>query len=126
MTLKWYGIEVLAKIRGDLDDMLFEGAKVIQEAAQAKAPVGRTGRLKRGIYAASATRSNYQQVDKIDREAKPTKGAALIGSGIWYGRLVEYGTAKTRARPFMRSALDENKDKAVQKMADYLKKQMDG
>jgi len=107
-----------------LDDALFEGAKVVQEAAIARAPK-RSGRLKRGIYAASFTKSNYKKVGKTNRGIKPKRGTAIIASGTWYGRLLEYGTKKMAAKPFLRPALDEAKDKAIETTVEYLRKKLD-
>lgn len=126
MSVNWRGDELLALIRDNLDDALFEGAKVIQEAAQAKAPLGKTHRLRRGIYAASATKNNYVKVGKTDRRIKPTKGTAIIASGAFYGGWVEYGTRKMAARPYLRPALDEKKNEAIETAAKYLKSKIDG
>ena len=124
-SVVWHGDELLALLREHLDDALFEGAKVIQEAAQSRAPVGKTKKLRASIYAASFTKNNYKKTGKTDRRIKPKKGTAVIAAGAFYAGWVEYGTRKMHARPFLRPALDENKNEAMKKVADYLKTKLD-
>jgi HK97 gp10 family phage protein len=86
------------------------GARVIAAAARSKAPV-RTGTLKKSIRVFD------------DMEAKRAGGAirtAYAGTRVFYGRLVEFGTQFIPAQSFLRAALDESAQQAVDKMADNL------
>lgn len=121
----WYGDDILNTIGGNLGDALFQGAKIVQEAAQSKAPAGSTGRLKRGIYAASATKNNYVKIGKRNRRKKVKDGEAIVASGAFYGGFVEYGTAKNKAKPYLRPALDETGGRALEVAAAYLTKELD-
>lgn len=47
------------------------------------------------------------------------------GGDTWYWRLLEFGTSKMRAQPFMRPALSDNIDAATNAVADELSKQLD-
>lgn len=53
-----------------------------------------------------------RRVAKITGEFKG-KGAGNPGGDTWYWRLVEFGTEHSKARPFMRPALENNTDKAT-------------
>ena len=120
----WYGEELLKLVAEHVDDGMFEGAKVIQEVAKEKAPRA-SGKLERHIYAASASKHNYKKAGKRNRRIQPPHGAAIVASGAWYGRLLEYGTAKMSAKPFLRPALDEAGTEAIEKIIEYLKSKID-
>lgn len=47
------------------------------------------------------------------------------GGDTWYWRLLEFGTSKMRARPFMRRALMENQAKVMDVAQDELSKAID-
>ena len=86
-----------------------EGATVITEEARRLAPRD-TGALAEGITA---------QPGRIQQ------GRAQINIGIgkaeWYGELVELGTEKMAAHPFLRPALDTKSDEAAGVVGDALR-----
>lgn len=47
------------------------------------------------------------------------------GGDTYYWRFHEFGTRHMPARPFLRPAIDENKEAAVDKFAEVMKKQID-
>lgn len=86
------------------------GARVIAATARAKVPV-RTGRLKKSLRIFD------------DRELSRLRGserAAYAGTREPYGHLVEFGTAHSAAKPFLRPALDEAGQAAIDRMTDNL------
>lgn len=103
------------------------GAVVIRNAAQQKVPV-LTGNLKKNIIVkripkgeASLTSEHIVTV----RQGKLTKKQRAAGLGdAFYGRFVEYGTARMPAQPFLRPAYDQNKEKAVQAIKDRIEKRL--
>ncbi|MNY41310.1 hypothetical protein D3C86_1761160 [compost metagenome] len=44
---------------------------------------------------------------------------------FFYAHFVEYGTSKMAAKPFMRPAYDQNKEKAVQAIKDRISKRLE-
>lgn len=47
------------------------------------------------------------------------------GGATWYWRLLEFGTEKMQARPFMRPALEQNIDRATGQFVLHFKKAID-
>ncbi|MDP9991967.1 HK97 gp10 family phage protein [Variovorax boronicumulans] len=101
------------------------GAVVIRNAAQAKVPVD-TGNLKKNIIvkrlpkgeSAGLTSEHIVTV----RKGKLTKKQKSTGlKDAYYGQFIEFGTVKAPARPFLRPAFDQNKEKAV----DAIKSRID-
>ncbi|HKX36646.1 MAG TPA: HK97-gp10 family putative phage morphogenesis protein [Rhizorhapis sp.] len=103
--------ELGGKIAGRLGtNAVRAGARVIAAAARQKVPV-RTGRLKKSIRIFD------------DRELSLAKGserAAYAGTREPYAHLVEFGTAHSAAKPFLRPALDESAQDALDKLTDNL------
>lgn len=104
------------------------GAVVIRKAAQQKVPVD-TGNLKKNIIVKRLPKGETPMTSEhivTVRQGKLTEKQK--GSGIqdaFYGRFVEYGTAKMPARPYMRPAYDENKEKAVEAIKDRIRARLD-
>ncbi len=80
------------------------GALMIESGAKRRAPV-RTGFLRASIRAQEAT----------PQEAEVTVGAE-------YGRFVEYGTSRQRARPYLRPTLNEDRQTIVRAVAETLRR----
>jgi HK97 gp10 family phage protein len=99
------------------------GAVVIRKAAQSKVAVD-TGNLKKSIIVKRLPKGETQLTSEhivTVRKGKVTakqKGAGL--KDAFYGRFVEFGTAKMPARPYLRPAYDENKQKAVEAIKDRI------
>lgn len=84
------------------------GAKVVLDAAKLKVPV-RTGRLKKSLSIKKNTAAfkNYGSV----KYAVGANLSARKGTTAPHAHLVEFGTVKTAAKPFLRPALEENREK---------------
>lgn len=101
------------------------GGKIVKEAAEAGAEVIRTeaSRLAprdTGLLAESQTdRPHRLQIGRSQIDIGPSKDA-------WYGRLLELGTKKMSAKPFLRPALDARKDEAIAAVRDVLKRLLHG
>lgn len=89
-----------------------DGADLIERSAREKVPI-RTGLLKRSIdtevEVASATRASINiGYDKL----------------AWYGHMVEGGTLRAPAKPFLRPSLDENQGRVVALIMAKLKREV--
>lgn len=83
------------------------GIKISGDAIT-RAPVD-TGRLKGSLsYATRGERSGNQ--DGVSQPSSPYQ--VWIGSNVGYAPYVEYGTAKSKAQPYLRPALDRNRKNA--------------
>ena len=74
------------------------GARVVARRAKQLAPVSATGDLKQSIKA----------MRDPDWRTQSGRKVALAGSKLFYSSLVEFGTAHTAARPFLRPAADSS------------------
>lgn len=103
------------------------GAVVIRNAAQQKVPVD-TGNLKKNIIVKRLPKGESSLTSEhivTVRQGKLTKKQKDKGlQDAYYGKFVEYGTAKMPARPYMRPAFDQNKEKAVQAIKDRIEKRL--
>lgn len=59
---------------------------------------------------------------KFATTRKGKKSATATGSATWYWRLVEFGTQKMPARPFMRPALANNVSRVIDSIAQNVDK----
>lgn len=104
------------------------GAVVIRNAAQAKVPVD-TGNLKKNIIVKRLPKGESSLTSEhivTVRQGKLTKKQKDKGlEDAYYGKFVEYGTAKMPARPYLRPAFDQNKEKAVEAIKDRIKKRIE-
>jgi HK97 gp10 family phage protein len=106
-----------------VEPVMMEGAKVIADAARAKAPKGPTGNLKRSVKSKFLKQiSNYPRsaAAAVDRKIAP------------HAHLIEYGTKpriqKTTGRytgigpahPFFRPAVDANRSRIYTQIRDKL------
>lgn len=105
-VVTWYGDELIAKLKENEEDALFEGAEALIKEAASRAP-NRSGLLARSGYVASTTKSTWRK-HKLHRKPKPpkTEGVVVAGFAAFYAHMVERGTSKAKARPFLRPALD--------------------
>lgn len=110
VEVKWYGDDLLKKIREGTPDGLFEGAQMLVEAAAAKAP-RMTGNLAESAYVVTNKRSTYKKDKRHKKEVKVKEGQAAAAFAIFYAGFVEFGTKHKAARPFLRPAMDELKNK---------------
>lgn len=114
------------------------GGRAIQQEAKRRAPVD-TGRLRRAIYLKQIREKSgmYQQTlyvgvlmgkahrtDKRTRRVNGQKVTETVDQDAWYGVLIEYGTSKMAARPFMRPAWETKKGDALVALTDYMKQRL--
>lgn len=107
----WHGDKLLTIIRDATPDALFAGAEELIEAAAAKAPK-RSGDLASSGYVSSTEKSTYKRLNTNRKETKPLNEMTVVAGfadfkAAWY----ELGAENTAARPYLRPALDELKDK---------------
>lgn len=108
--VKWYGDKLLADLRRETPDALYEVALKYVEMAAARAPKRpHGGALAKSGYAAVENKSTYQSNKIHNKERKPPKGGAVAGFAAFYAKFIEFGKPNTTAQPFMRTTLDEAK-----------------
>lgn len=101
-------LELSTDVAGRLgENSVRAGARVIAAEARQRVPV-ETGELKKSIRMFS------------ERNRKAGERTAYAGTRLFYGRFVEFGTVHQSAKPFLRPALDEGGQRAVDKMTDNL------
>jgi HK97 gp10 family phage protein len=89
---------------------LREAGEIVRQAIKQEAPQ-RTGTLKKSIETSGVkTKDGVKHV-----EVGPDKEG-------WYGKFVEFGTVKMEANPFMARGYENSKDRAVDKIAEELRK----
>jgi len=107
-ALKDFGPKVASRLG---DRALRAAARPIIKDAKLRVPV-RTGELRRSITAVTASRGRRDNQRQVQIGFKrPTSARA---------HLVEFGTSKMAAQPFMRPALDTQAAAALQAMAETL------
>lgn len=92
IDIKWYGNEVNGTVDAAIEQFLETAALIVQGDAINRCPVD-TGHLRQSITK-----------EVKDKEAR-------IGTNVHYAPYVELGTVKMKAQPYLRPALDENKNK---------------
>lgn len=97
-----------------LERALVSGALIVQNDAKIKAPY-LTGNLRRSIHIGghadlAPDRTAITQITGIVPEPKhaPAGVTVYVGTDVEYGPILEYGSGRRTARPFLRPALDEN------------------
>jgi HK97 gp10 family phage protein len=110
LTVKWFGDKLVEQINTATPDALFDGGQMLVDAAASRAPRN-SGDLALSGYVATEEKTTYRRRKLHSKQAKVPKGGAVAGFAAFYARFVEYGTIKTRAKPFLRPALDELKEK---------------
>lgn len=88
-----------------------QAARIIRDQAKATNPDD-TGATDRALYAKliKEKSGDHQATYYVGVRSRGKKSA-------WYWRLVEFGTAKMRARPFLRPAFESKKNEAVEIIA---------
>lgn len=108
--LTWNGDELLKQVKEATPEALFEAAQLLAETAAGRAP-RRSGDLADSAYAAGAGKSTYRGKPTYRKEIKPPEGGAVAAFASFYARFHELGTRKLSARPYMRPAFDELKER---------------
>jgi HK97 gp10 family phage protein len=108
-----------------LDEAIFAIGEMILESAKARISRNPTGRLKRSGYVSTLTKSNYIKRRGHKKERKPTKsGEVIIAFSANHSHLLEFGTKKMGAKPYIRPALDELKSQLGDKFAVEMTKSL--
>ncbi len=98
-------IELLEEMGAAASQILAQAAevagKIVLEDAKRRCPVD-TGALKASLH----IEQGKSKKPDIKQEVK-----ILTGKKEYYGTFVELGTSRQAAKPFLRPAVDENKDK---------------
>jgi HK97 gp10 family phage protein len=85
------------------------GGKIALSDAKRRCPVGKTGNLKSNLKLETGKKTSTKAFVKV-----------LPGKDEYYGTFVELGTKKQPAQPFLRPAVDENKEKISEKVTSEL------
>jgi HK97 gp10 family phage protein len=105
--------------------MLRAGAKPIKDAAVQNAPTGKRTYVRKSkkYGVVTVTPGNLKAAISVVMRKDKTTGDPLVlvrvkqgpkeAHDAWYGRFVEWGTSRMGARPFMRPALVEKADEAI-------------
>ena len=129
-TLEKLPKEIASKSGGPVKQALFQAAKLIREDASRRAPMGKTGNLKRAVrmrrYRNPKSRG-YSEAYIIDVRTgkKPKKGQKARPNQAYYWRWVEFGSKKQKAQPFLRPAFEANKEAAVRKFQEVFRRKID-
>lgn len=117
-----------------------EGGKIVQEQARQNAPVlsqstpyRRAGTLKKAIKSSTKVLKNGKigtvvRVKELTTKQIETfkvrsgKKGALNPKDPYYWRFLEFGTSKMPAKPFMRPAFEQSKEKAATEIITTLKR----
>lgn len=97
-------------IAKDLAKAVKAGGKIVRDEAKAKAPVD-TGALRDNMTMTVREKDRSQ----VEVDVGP-------GKKQYYGIFLEHGTSNMAAKPFLRPAFDENRDKAQKAIADEIEK----
>lgn len=100
-----------------LDKGTKEGAKVIQAAAIANAPHD-TGKLRENIVVRKRKGTLFDAEHSV---VIRKQGKASNARNAFYAFFLEYGTSKQPAKPFMRTAFEQNKEIAVSLLGGFIK-----
>jgi HK97 gp10 family phage protein len=132
MTVRivWNGSERLKEIDGSIEKSMLVVAKMVETAAKKKVSEKGKGR----VYRKYNPKRTHQASGEGDPPATDTgylksnivgtaKGkTAIIESRAKYSFWLEFGTSRMAARPFLWPAYKETRDKAIKKIAEYVKR----
>lgn len=124
--------EMTAKLRklGDaaagqaLERAAVAGALLIHGAAVPKTPY-KTGNLRRSLHVGghageSGGLADTKGTDVGGNEHSRARARVLIGTNVEYAPFVEFGTSRMAARPYLRPAFDEQKERAAKEVGAAL------
>ncbi len=92
------------------------GARIVRDAAETKAP--------------RSTANKEHMADNITVKTMEKDGAHVVvgispRDKFFYWHMQEYGTSKMAANPFLRPAMDENREEAKRAVANVLRGQIE-
>ena len=94
------------------------GAKVIADEVKKNTPTD-TGNLKKSI---GIIKRRSKDKTKVRFSVTPRKGGKNDG---FYGHMIEFGTSKMAAQPFMRPAFESQDNQSIEAAKEYLAKRID-
>jgi HK97 gp10 family phage protein len=107
------------------------GAGVSRKSIKARVPVD-TGNLKAAVIMKRVRDSRLTEEYVVavrkgkTRDAKAAKkGEGKLGKDAFYAHMVEFGTVKMRAQPFVRPGFEESIDPATKAIAKRLKQRIE-
>jgi HK97 gp10 family phage protein len=109
--------------KGPLRSAVSAAAKVVQDQAKLNAPVD-SGVLKRSIYRTRSRQGSSAVQEMAVVGIRHGKKYQKRGQDAWYWRFIEFGipSRQVAARPFMRQAFDNTKQKQLDMLSERLKK----
>jgi HK97 gp10 family phage protein len=110
---KWSTKEADMQIQVNAMDRLQEVAEAIAEEARRHVPVGQNVPAGKGKWSAREAGALKRSIRVVRLHGDPKKNVRVYAGSreVYYARFVEYGTAKMRARPFLRPAVQAMKSK---------------
>jgi len=100
------------------DIALNEGAQIIlNEMEKTRSFKDRSGKLRKGLKLSKATNFKGARVIKIGVQKSDN-------SKIFYAKMLEWGTSKMSARPFMRPAYEKKRKEALEKTKSVLRQSL--
>lgn len=104
-------VEKLGKQGSKIENKaLKEAGEVIKDSIVREVPV-RTGKLKKSISVSGIKRKSGEPYVQVGP-----------GKDGWYGKFVEFGTVKMKAKPFMEPGYENSKDAALDTIQEELKR----
>lgn len=107
------------------------GAKIVRDQVRVNAPKD-TGNLAAAVVMKRITNSSLSaeyvvavRKGKRTDVANAKSGQGKLGKDAYYAHMVEFGTVKMSAQPFIRPAFESQKNAAVDAIASRLKKRLD-
>jgi HK97 gp10 family phage protein len=126
-TTKLVGFEGLRKILRALPDEVnmranklgaVAMAQFVREKAKSNAPKGETGNLSRAIIVRKEKDGGAKWIQFYDvavrtRGGRKSKKTGVVPDSAYYWHFVEFGTSRMAAQPFLRPAIEDNRDAVV-------------
>ncbi len=96
------------------------GALIVMNAAKENAPY-KTGNLRRSIHLGGTGQGLEGGTTGTDIGASENRLTVDVGTNVIYAATQEFGRDGIPARPYLRPAMDENKDKVIREIERVLK-----
>jgi HK97 gp10 family phage protein len=102
--------EISKNVETEIEQALVNSALIVERDAKLNCPVD-SGRLRQSI--------THRLIDE------GSNSVAEVGTNVKYGKMVEFGTSKQSAQPFLFPAYNNNKQKILKELAKAFKKGAD-
>ena len=122
VDVTWHGDDLQRTIASQRANALFEGAKIIVDAARPNAPRRSRALRKSGYAQAAGGRSTYRGGRGRRKAPKLRPGTALAAFSQFYAGFQERGTRRHRAQPFLGPAVSAKKTQATAAAVKHLKR----